>query len=204
VDRKSSKAPDPVIQKQDDQAPPEDTFALLRRVRQGDTHALDRLLQRYLPRLRRWATGRLPQRARSDQDTDDLVQLTLIRAFHRLQGFEPRHEGALQAYLRQALLNNIRNQAQRVRDRPPETALTGSEEDPQPSPLEQAVGRENAERYEAAFNRLRPEDRQAIVLRLEMGFSYQETAAALKKSSADAARMAVTRALSRLAREMRE
>ena len=76
--------------------------------------------------------------------------------------------------------------------------------DPGPSPLEQAVGRELAERYEAAFNRLRPEDQQAIVARCEMGIGYKEVAAALKKPSPDAARMAVSRALLNLAREMHE
>jgi RNA polymerase sigma-70 factor (ECF subfamily) len=180
----------------------ESTHFLLQGVQRGDSQALDRLCQRYLPRLRRWATGRLPAKARGFMDTDDLVQDTLIRALRRFPDFELRHEGALQAYLRHAVFNMIREQARRVRSRPEAAELDGEERDPGPSPLEQAVGRELADRYEAAFNRLRPEDQQAIVARCEMGFSYKEVAEALKKPSPDAARMAVSRALLNLAREM--
>ena len=186
------------------ETPPENTQFLLGRAQAGDSQALDRLCQRYLPRLRRWATGRLPAKARGYLDTDDLVQDTLMRALHRFPSFEFRHEGALQAYLRQAVLNNVREQARRLRTKPQISQLDGNERDSNPSPLEQTVGRELAERYEAAFNRLRPEDQQAIVVRMEMDFSYKEVAEALKKPSPDAARMAVSRALLNLAREMHE
>ena len=184
------------------ETPGESTHFLLQGVQRGDSRALDLLCQRYLPRLRRWATGRLPAKARGFMDTDDLVQDTLIRALHRLPDFEFRHEGALQAYLRHAVFNTIREQARRLRSRPNSTELQGDELDPGSSPLEEAVGREVAESYEAAFNRLRPEEQQAIVARIEMGFSYKEVAEALKKPSADAARMAVSRALLNLAHEM--
>ena len=59
------------------------------------------------------------------------------------------------------------------------------------------------ERYEAALQRLSDTDRQAVVLRVEFGCDYDEIAAQLQKPSASAARMAVTRALARLAAEMR-
>ena len=54
----------------------------------------------------------------------------------------------------------------------------------------------------AALTRLRTEEREAIVARVEMGLSYQEIAEALGKPTPEAARMAVSRALMRLAREM--
>ena len=72
-----------------------------------------------------------------------------------------------------------------------------------PSPLELAIGAENIERYEAAVDRLSQADREAIIGRLELQYSYDQLAVALGKSSPDAARMAVTRALKRLAEEMR-
>ena len=71
------------------------------------------------------------------------------------------------------------------------------------SPLEAAIGSETVERYEAALRRLSSEQREAIVARVEMDCSYQEVAQALGKPSPDAARMAVSRALLRLAQEMR-
>ena len=59
-----------------------------------------------------------------------------------------------------------------------------------------------AARYEKALARLSPEDQEAVVARVEMAGTYQELAEVLGKPSADAARMAVGRALVRLAKEM--
>ena len=48
---------------------------LLRRARDGESEALDRLLERYLPPFRAWASRRLPRWARDGLDTDDLVSV---------------------------------------------------------------------------------------------------------------------------------
>ena len=180
----------------------ETSLSLLDRAQQGDAVALEALMGRYLARLQRWATGRLPHWARTLIDTDDLVQETLLRTLGRIDDFEPRHEGALQAYLRQVLHNRIREEIRRVRRSPAKAELDGGMAGGGPSPLEEAVGRENLDLYEAALDRLPADDREAIVLRVEMGYSYAEIAVALSKPSANAARMSVTRALMRLAREI--
>ena len=70
------------------------------------------------------------------------------------------------------------------------------------SPLDEAIGSEAVARYEDALQRLRPEEREMIIARVEMQQSYAQIAAAHGKASPDAARMAVTRALVRLAEEM--
>ena len=88
-------------------APEESTLSLLERARAGDAAALDTLIARHLPRLRRWASGRLPHWARDGVDTTDLVQDTLLQTFRRMDRFEARGEGALQAYLRQGVLNRM-------------------------------------------------------------------------------------------------
>ena len=72
-----------------------------------------------------------------------------------------------------------------------------------PSPLELAIGAENLSRYEAAVDRLTQADQEAIIGRIELQYTYDELAVVLGKPSPDAARMAVTRALKRLAEEMR-
>jgi RNA polymerase sigma-70 factor (ECF subfamily) len=181
---------------------PEPTIELLERVRQGDNQALGTLLERHLPRLRRWASGRLPRNARDGFDTEDLVQETVIRTLRTIQGFEYRHEGALQAYLRQALANGIRDRIRRAARRPQAAPLDDRAPVEGESPLEEAIGRETADRYEAALSALEPGDREAIVGRLELGYDYAELAAALDKPSADAARVAVRRAVLRLAAKM--
>jgi RNA polymerase sigma-70 factor (ECF subfamily) len=181
---------------------PESSVELLVRVRAGDQEALDRLLRRYVPALRRWATGRLPRWARDIADTEDLVQETVVRTLKRLDSFEHRQEGALQAYLRQAVMNRIRDECRRVSRRPKMTDVDQNTPDDNISPLEAAIGSEAVSRYEAALASLRDEDRQAIVARIEMGFSYPEVAVMLGKPSVDAARMGVSRALVRLAEAM--
>lgn len=178
------------------------TLELLARVREGDASALDALFARCLPALRRWARGRLPAAARGALDTQDLVQDTVVNALRRLDHFEARHEGALQAYLRQAVLNRIRDEARRIVRRPAAVELRESHPADQASPLDVAIGRQGVERYEAALQRLRPADREAIIGRLELQHDYQELAAILDKPSANAARVAVTRALARLMEHM--
>jgi RNA polymerase sigma-70 factor (ECF subfamily) len=184
--------------------PQDDTISLINLARAGDNAALERLCSRYLPRLYRWATGRLPAHARSSIETSDLVQDTFLRAIRRLGGFEPRHPGAFPAYLRNALLNRLRDEMRRLARRPSHEALAGSEVGASPTPLEEAIGRDQVEQYEQALLKLKEDERAAIFLRVELELSYKEIAEAMNKSSADAARMAVGRALIRLAEEMRD
>jgi RNA polymerase sigma-70 factor, ECF subfamily len=181
----------------------ESSFELLRRSRGGDVQALNRLLERYMPALRRWARGRLPTWARDLSDTQDLVQDTLIQAVKHLDTFRPQREGALQAYLRQALMNRIRDELRRSNRRPHKTELPETMAAKAASPLEQAIGHEALEVYEAALAELREGDREAIIARVELGQSYEEVAAILGKPSAEAARVAVHRAMLRLSEKMK-
>src|SRR5262245_30980085 len=107
----------------------ESTVRLLERYRSGDSEALERLFSRHLPRLQHWASGRLPRWARDLADTQDLVQETLLQTFNRIDAFEPTREGALQAYLRQAVMNRIRDEIRRKGRRPAAVELDGSELD---------------------------------------------------------------------------
>ena len=183
---------------------PDTTIELLRRAKAGDESAKNRLLERCLPALRRWAHGRLSPGLRGVHDTADLVQDTVVGALRRLDAFEARREGALQAYLRQALMNRIRDLARQHRSRPAAVELPLDIADAGESPLQRAIGADNLRRYEAALQLLRDVDREAIIARLELDYSYEELAVALDKPSANAARVAVCRALHRLAEAMRE
>jgi RNA polymerase sigma-70 factor (ECF subfamily) len=178
------------------------TAHLVARARAGDERALEALFERYHKPLGRWAAGRLPPWARDVADTQDLVQETLINAFRNIEGFDPRGPGALYAYLRQALMNRIKNELRRVGRRGRSAELDPELADAAPSPLEQAIGRQATQRYELALQRLRPADREALVARIELGCSYEELATALGKPSSEAARKAARRALFRLAEEM--
>jgi len=178
------------------------TATLLSRAQDGDEQALNDLFARYIPILRRWATGRLPRWARDVVDTPDLVQETVVQTFKGIDRFENRGEGALQAYLRQAVMNRIRTELRKAQRRPGRVELTESMPDDDQSPLEAAIGTEAVERYEAALARLRDEERELVIGRIELGLTYPELARAVGKPSTDAARMAVARALVRLVEEM--
>jgi len=180
----------------------ESTATLLDRIRQGDPTARDRLVRRYLPVLKRWARGRLPARARDLSDTDDLVQITLLRALDHMEGFEHRREGALIAYMRRILINAMRDEIRRANRRPPMENLGDGIRDESQSPLEAMLGRERLERYESALAKLPPRQQEAVILRLELGFTHAEVEGALEFASANAARMAVSRALIRLSEVM--
>jgi RNA polymerase sigma-70 factor (ECF subfamily) len=179
------------------------TRHLLDRARAGDRAALDRLFARHIPLLRRWATGRLPRWARDIADTNDLVQETVLQVFKRVDVFEPRGDGALQAYLRQAVMNRIRNEFRRLHRHPGVETLDAERASDRTSPLDAAIRHEQHERLEAAMQRLSPAERELIVARVQMGMNYEEIATALGKPSWNAARMATARALVRLAEALK-
>jgi RNA polymerase sigma-70 factor (ECF subfamily) len=182
----------------------ESTASLIDRVRSDDSLAREQLIARYMPALRSWARGRLPASARDLSDTDDLVQVTFLKALEKVKAFEYRGQGAFVAYLRRALQNQIRDEIRSARRRPAKEELRERIEERGPSPLEEAIGAEALERYEAALKRLTDLQQEAVVLRIELGFTYPEIATFLGSPSANAARMAVTRALARLAEAMDE
>jgi RNA polymerase sigma-70 factor, ECF subfamily len=189
-----------------DQPEPDDvesTLELLRRVHGGDRMAVDVLVERCLPPLRRWAHGRLPQFARNDFNTEDLVQEALLRVLKRLNTFESRHVGALHAFLRQTVRNLICDEIRRTRHRSLNVALPDEVPDKQLSTLEALIARERVDHYEIALKRLRPADRELIVARFEMGLAFEEVAVATGKPTAAAARLAVVRAMNKLAVELK-
>jgi RNA polymerase sigma factor (sigma-70 family) len=200
--RPSQRTP-PVDQSQDPLLSDEPTIELVLRARGGDRLAVEALLQRSLPSLTRWAHGRLPAAARGAIDTGDLVQDAVLHALQRLDQFEPRHVGAMQAYLRQSVINRIRDEVRRITRRPIAVALTEELPGEATSPLEIAIQAESYERYRQALAALKPREREMIVARVEVQWSLAEIAQRFGIRSVDGARMAVTRALKRLSAQMR-
>jgi len=180
------------------------TQDLLREAQQGRRDALEALLARYRPRLERWATGRLPRNARSLLDTGDLVQETLLRALETIGSIGARHPGSFESYVRQAVLNRVRDQVRWARRRGAGQVDSDSLVHPGPSPLEEAIGSDVVTRYEEAMSVLSDDERQLLHLRIELDMSYEEIAVLVGKPSADAARMAIQRSLHRLAVAMKK
>ncbi len=182
---------------------PEETVNLLQRVRGGDDEALDALLTRLLPRLRRWAHGRLPRSARGMLETGDVVQAVAAKAVRRLASIEVEHSAALGYYLRQAIANELASLYRKAGHAPFETSVGESLPGDITSPLERLIGAERLERYEAALQRLPPAERDTIIGRFELAYDYDDLARYLGKPSVGAARVAVHRAVKRLTEEAR-
>ena len=181
----------------------ESTATLLAKVRSGDELAKEQLCSTYLPMLQQWAHGRLPQNVRDLAETDDMVQNTLIKALNKLDSFSSLREGAFLAFLRKILLNNIRMEIRRfTKQKELLKQHINNDEAVTASALENAIGSEIVEKYEIALMQLPEQSREAVILRLEFGYSFPEIAMALQCSSANAARMIVSRAIYKLARKM--
>lgn len=176
----------------------ETSLTLLERAQRGDGVAAEALLSRYRPRLQRWASGRVPVKARSLLDTDDVVQDALLNTLRRLPDFRPRHDGALLAYLREAVINRIRMELRRIAPQTDLAIEADTLSSALPSPLETAITQEALDRYERSLAQLDEDDRAAIIGRFEMGYSYLALARALERPSAEAARKLTERALRRL------
>lgn len=178
----------------------EPTEVLLRRIRAGDADARQVLYDRSLPVLLRWAHGRLPQYARTASDTEDLVQTTLLRALRHLDDFKTSGSGAFLAYLRQALLNEVRHEIRSQRRHGGAHVAVDDIEliDESKSAVELLVDEQRLRAYENALASLSRRQQELVVLRIEFGLSYQEIALDIGGST-DAVRMTVTRALQRMA-----
>jgi RNA polymerase sigma factor (sigma-70 family) len=178
------------------------TLELVVRARQGDRPAMEALLERCLPPLKRWAHGRLPAMARGRMDTGDLVQEAALHALNNLESFEPRHVGAMQAYLRQSVINRIRDEVRRVVRQPAPLELPEDLPSDRTTPLEFAIQQEAYDQYRVAMSRLSSKDRELIVGRIEVQWSLAEIAHRFGLRTVDAARMAVNRAVKRLTTDL--
>ena len=99
-------------------------------------------------------------------------------------------------------MNRIRNTIRRASRRPSAVALPNNLAHAGRLPIDEAIGGQVLARYEAGLAALDALERDAVVGRVELGLSYSALADRLGKSSPDAARMTVARALLKLAKVM--
>jgi RNA polymerase sigma factor (sigma-70 family) len=95
--------------------------------------------------------------------------------------------------------NRILDELRSARRSPPGVELDDSLPSRQPSPYEVAAKQEDREIFDAALEELRDDERELIIARVEWGLDYDDIAAALGKPTANAARVAVRRAVLKLA-----
>ncbi len=178
---------------------PDTTQDLLAQARNGNEAALNEVVTRYWPILRRWAHGRLPDRARGMADTEDLVQRTMMSVIRRIDSFEPNHSGAFFGFLTVALRRQVIDIIRMVDARPGGDELPLDLVDAGSSPLDVAIDGQKWAAYDAALRKLSKRKQKAVLLRVELGLPYAEIAKVLGSPSENAARMTVTRAIRELA-----
>jgi RNA polymerase sigma-70 factor (ECF subfamily) len=144
----------------------------------------------------------LPRWARRGEETADIVQDALVGILGNLDRFEPRRTRALEAYLRQAVRNRVRDLVRRHERRGVDEVLESDPPGPSRSPLDEVLESDAAERFRCACAALPDGERDLVVARLELGYSYEQIALITGRNSPDAARMALKRALVRLAERM--
>jgi RNA polymerase sigma-70 factor, ECF subfamily len=173
------------------------------RARAGDREAFRELVERHSRRVFQLAfrlTG-------NEEDAEDVVQDTFLRAYRGLSRFEERaqfltwiHRIASNCAMDLARRRPLRSDRVEEFDerRPP---ASGDPGDAIPAPERQAVASETGRRVAAALTRLSPMERTAFVLRHFEGRPIAEIAQTLQVR-AGAAKNCVFRAVSKLRREL--
>jgi len=179
-----------------------ETIDLIVQVRSGNPGAWSQLVNKEVPPLKRYAKGRLPTWARSAGDTHDIVQNVLLRTLPRLGTWQNQGRGALRAFLRKAVVNQIVDEIRKARKRMGSSLLLETLSDPAPSPLARVIQDESVRTLREALAQLSKADRRLLAARFGSGYRYNEIARRLKRPSANAARIAVERAVERLSKIM--
>jgi RNA polymerase sigma factor (sigma-70 family) len=168
----------------------------------ADDRSLETLLLRCLAGLHRLAHGRLPRWVRSIADTADIVHDVVLRSLRRVGSIEAENDRALAAYLAEGVRNRIRDEHRRLARRGFAGELSPSLADDRPSPFDLAAHDQLERRYRAALARLTPADRALIVGHVELDYTHDQLALMTGRTR-NAARMALHRAIRRLAEAMR-
>ncbi len=192
--------------------------ALLAQARQGEGEARGRLLELYRNYLRLQARSLINPGLRVRLDPSDLVQETYLEAHRDFGAFTGTCEAELLAWLRRVLVRNLADQVRKhqAQARDYRREVTMEEElyrasqaidaalvTGLTSPSVLAARRELGVVLADALERLRPADREVLLLRHLEGLKFEEIAARMDRSPG-AVRILWTRALERLHRELGE
>ncbi len=185
------------------------TISLIRKAKEGDAAAVDRLVDRYSRVALECARRLAGEALKKKEQVEDLAQSALAEVWRDFRKFDYRGIGSLDRFVREVVKHKVMKKAEywgaqcreAALERPMRTAGDDSTEtkrvEPPVDPLTttQVVTRhETQDRIRGAIDRL--PDEHAIPLRLFdiEGLSHKEVAEKLSLPSADAARMRVQRA----------
>ncbi len=145
---------------------------LIARWKSGDERAASALVARHASALARFAVAQGEQ-----NEVDELVQDTFVRAFNSLDGF--RGESSFRTWLftiERRLLVDRRRAEKRRRDR---VEIQEDDASTEYDALDGVVASETERRMRQAMSRLSPTQKEVFTLRVAEGLSYKEIAAAV-------------------------
>lgn len=190
------------------------TQELLDNAKQGDTDAVNRLLDRHREAVHRLVQMRLDQKIKQRVDVSDVVQDVLVEANRRLRDYLRNPSMAFHLWIRQIAKDRIidahrrhRSSGKRsvdreqmllpVNDERSSILLAGELCDPRLTPAAAATQQEMARRVEGALQQLGEQDCEIIVMRHYEHLTNQEIASSLQLTE-PAASMRYLRAVRRL------
>lgn len=165
-------------------------------VRQGRTELFDRLVERYRPRLLRFAVSKLGD----VQSAEDAVQETLLAAFTARDSYNPQF--AFSTWLWTILLNVCRR-TWRMRKRPGLTSGVTGEPVTTETGLTALLDAERQQLLARVLEELPEAEADALRLRFFGGLKFDEIASAMD-SSVSGAKRRVKRGLQRMSERLRD
>src|SRR5262245_38168937 len=171
---------------------------LLEQAQAGDAATLGRLLELYRRYLALLARVQIGKRLQGKVDASDIVQETFLEAHRNFDRFRGTSEGELVRWLRQILATNLADLLRRYlgtqgRDVRLECEVEAGFDHssvlldrglvaPQPSPSQQAAGREQAVLLADALDQLPDDYRDVLVLRHLEGLSFPDVSRRMGRS----------------------
>jgi RNA polymerase sigma-70 factor (ECF subfamily) len=175
----------------------------------GAEAALNRLYERYTPRLLSYIRLKIGARLREKVESRDILQTTLLKSFQHLPEFRGQDGRALMAWLAKIadreIVDRVDFHGRRRRDAAQESTLDDHPELAARvrSALSQAIVNERTAQLERAIESLSDAHRSIILLRKFEELSFPDIAARLGKSE-DACRMLFARAMTALTLKLSE
>jgi len=170
---------------------------LVRKAQGGDRAAFGKLFDAHRQRLLERIQTRMGRKLKLEQDPEDVLQETFLRAFHTVDRFQPKGTDSFFSWITTIAEHLILNASQKRRP----DSLTVEPRGSAVSPSTALRRKERFSRLEAALGALTPEQKEVVLLARIEGLSFPEIAAQTGKSQ-PAVRQLLSRALKRLKASM--
>ncbi len=195
------------------------SMELVHKVRDGEGGAMDELLERYQPRMRRIIAIKMGPKLRRQIDVEDILQEVFLIVFHKIEGLELRSKASILRWMAKIAQNVLHDKVhyfsaqKRSHEREvPLQELAPSSDilDPQisagaTSPSERAARSELQELVDRQVENLEPADyREVILLRDYQECEWEEIGSLLDRPTVSATQGLYRRAHLKLRERMRK